>query len=234
MDFAWDRPLTSREILASAFALARQNGGPFIRLSLGPLLVAAAFDFASRAMPADSLAIVPVFLICVALYGIGESRASYAAWELLNNRPVDHAQVIAQIRRYAVPIVLTYALKSTLVLIGLLLLVVPGVLLLISWFAIPLANVVEGRGVRASLRRSRGLAKGNRRQIFATLAVIDLALTLVVTALTIAVADPTSGQGPIWLSILLWFVALVYLPFHGTLSAVLYANARMRNEGYAP
>jgi hypothetical protein len=46
--------------------------------------------------------------------------------------------------------------------------------------------------------------------------------------------DFTTGQAPVWVSILSWLFSLLYLPFHAALSAILYANARIRNEGYAP
>jgi hypothetical protein len=232
MDFMWDRPLSTGEILISALGLTRQHGRLLMRLAIGPLLVIAAIDLASRVMPAESLAILPVLLICFALYGIAETRATVAVWELLHHRTVDPGTVIAQVRRRSRTVVPTYVLKSILVLIGLVFFVVPGLLLTARWFAVPLTNVVEELGVRAGLRRSRTLARGNRRQIIATLGIIDVTVTLMMVGFALAVADDTSGEEPAWATILSWLVALLYLPFHAALSAVLYANARLRNEGY--
>ena len=232
MDFVWNRPLSTREILVSALQLTREHGGILVRLALGPVLLAMAVDFASRALPGESLAIIPVLLILFALYGYAETRAGVAAWELLHNRTVDPAAVITRVRERWATIALTYVLKSILVLLGLLLFVVPGVLLMLRWFAIPLTYAVEGHGLRAGFRRSRTLGRGHRRQIFATMAVIDLTVAAVAIGCTLAVMDSTTGQVPIWVSILSWLLGVLYLPFHAALLTVLYANARARSEGY--
>jgi len=195
MDFVWDRPLSTREILVFALRLIREHGRVLVRLALGPLLIGMAVDFASRALPAESLAIIPVLLIVVALYVYAETRAGVAAWELLHNRTVDPTMVIIQVRRRWTTIVLTYVLKWVLILLGLLLFIVPGVLLMLRWFAVPLTNAVEGLGIRTSLRRSRTLARGNRRQIFATMAMIDFTIGAVMIGCTIAAIGFHNGSG---------------------------------------
>ena len=108
----------------------------------------------------------------------------------------------------------------------------PGVLLTLRWFAVPVAGVIEGLGVGQGFKRSGVLAQGNRRQIFLTIGILDVGLTIVSIAVTASVTDSRTGHQPFWLSAVSWVFAFVYLPYHGVLSSALYANARLRNEGY--
>jgi hypothetical protein len=127
-------------------------------------------------------------------------------------------------------VVVSYALKWLCILLGLVL-IVPGVLLTLRWFAVPVASVIEGLGVRQGFKRSRVLAQDNRRQIFLTIGMLDVGVTIVSIALTMSVTDSRTGHQPFWLSAASWVFAFMYLPYHGVLSSALYANARLRNEG---
>jgi hypothetical protein len=92
--------------------------------------------------------------------------------------------------------------------------------------------VVEARGPAQGFKRSAVLARGNRRQILATIGLLDIGLTVGSIGLAMSYADSQTSHGPIWMSLVSWAFAVVYLPYHGVLSSALYANARVRNEGY--
>ena len=109
---------------------------------------------------------------------------------------------------------------------------VPGALLIVRWFAVPAANVIEGTGVRQGFRRSRELARGNRRQIFITVGLLDVGMTVGALMLAIAAMDEVTSELPIWFTFFGSAFGLLYLIYHGVLSTALYANARVRNEGY--
>ncbi len=185
-----------------------------------------------RAMDAGSaaewLGVIPV-LGCT---GIAEARMIVAAWALLHGLPIDAADARARVRRHGATIVLAYSLKWILMMIGLLLLLLPAVLVLILTFAVPTVTVLEGRGLLAGLRRSRRLALRRKRFLLATIVAFDMAFAALALGFTLVFGDPDTGNLPLWADATTWMLSLLVVPVRATLMAVVYAEARVRHEGY--
>jgi hypothetical protein len=226
------RSQSAGELLDVSFNVVKGQFGLLLRLSFWPIVGVAAIDLISRALPVDSSLVLVTLPLSFAVYSLGEAAVSFAAWQILHGQAVSPAEVWRRVRECLGSVIVGYSLKWLGILVGLVLLIVPGILLLLRWFAVPTANIVEGRGVRESFRRSRDLARGNRRQILVTVGLLDVGMTLGSLALTMSVMDPATGTTPLWLSPITWSLAFLYLAYHAVVSSALYANARVRNEGY--
>jgi hypothetical protein len=225
-------PQSAGELLDVSLGIVKRHVGLLCRIGIWPVLGIAAVDLASRTFPDSTVVGMLTLWVTFAVYGWGEAAVSLAAWRLLHREPVTPSSVWEMVRRRMGSVAIGYTLKWIGMFLGLVFFLVPAALLLVRWFAVPAANVIEGLGVRAGFRRSRELARGNRWQIFVTIALLDL--SMIVLSLTVAamLMDETDPQLPLWFSVINWVWTMLYLLFHATLSAALYANARVRNEGY--
>ncbi len=83
------------------------------------------------------------------------------------------------------------------VMIGMVLLIVPGIILYVIWSVAAPALVEERRGVFASLSRSRDLTRGHRWKIFGTLFVMLVIYYLILAAFALVdpgLANQANGQ----------------------------------------
>ncbi len=225
------RPLSAGELLDLSFAIARRHLWSLLGLGGLPLAVAMLLDHVVRIVGVPNSAGIASFF-GLAAYGIAECRITLGAWQLLHGRPIDPDAARSQVWARTVPIVLGYMLKWTLVVLGLVLLVVPGVLVLLRWFAVPAVSALEGLGLRDSVRRSRSLARGHLRRLLATIGVFDAAVIAVSLAFGILYADELTSEPPLWTEILGWVLTALLVPFRSTLVAALYTDIRVRDEAY--
>jgi hypothetical protein len=223
-------PQSAGELLDVSLGVVKRHAGLLGRIALWPVVGIAVVDLATQALPEAASLVTMWFLF--AIYGWGEAAVSLAAWRLLHQEPVDPASVWATVGGSLGSVAIGYSLKWAGLLLGLIFFVVPMAFLLTRWFAVPSANVIERLGIRAGFRRSRELARGNRWQIFITIALLDLGLVVASVGLGYFFVDDVTGRPPLWFTVGGWIWSLLYLVFHATLSAALYANARMRSEGY--
>ena len=226
------RPQSAGELLDVSFNVVKRHPVLLIRLGIWPTMGIAAIDLCLGALPADSGLLLLALPLTFAVYSLGEAGVSFAAWRLLHGETVEPAAVWSRVREHLPSVVVGYLIKWLVVMCGLLLLILPGALLLLRWFAVPAATVIEGHGVRQSFARSRQLARGNRRQIFITVGLLDVGMTIGSVILAVTTTDNATGATPIWVSLVSSAIGLIYLLYHAVLSSALYANTRVRNEGY--
>ncbi len=98
-----------------------------------------------------------------------------AAIEDLNGQKPSFRDCIRTALRLFFPILATAFLVGLGVVLGAILLFVPGIMLFVRWWVAMPALVQERRGVTASIARSRDLTKGNRWRIFGLLLILWLA-----------------------------------------------------------
>src|SRR6202044_3824107 len=81
------------------------------------------------------------------------------------------------------------------VLIGLFLIVVPGLVLLTIWAVAAPVVVLEHPGAMAALGRSRELVRGNGWQVFGVVFIFNILVLIVASALELAAASAGAGLG---------------------------------------
>jgi len=121
------------------------------------------------------------------------------------------------------------------VMVGFVLLIVPGVLWSISYMLIGPAIMIEGLKAGPSLKRSWQLVKGHRGKGFAVLLVINLLVVLIglgVGSLAKMFLNLESSSGTIFGNAIDNLVSVVLTPLGVVASILLYYDLRIRKEGF--
>jgi hypothetical protein len=226
------RPLSAGELLDLSFAVARRH--LFVLLGLGgvPLAAAVLLDIGLRIVgagpDAELLAVIPT-LACM---GVAEGRMIVAAWQLIHGEPL-HAEAARRlVRARLLPVMLGYTIKWVLGIVGLFFFLLPGVYMLLRWFAIPTVTMLEQRGLRDSFRRSRTLGRGHKWRLLGTVGVFDLAVFLLSMGILWLYSDGVTGETPLWADGVGWVLSVLLVPIRATLMVAVYTEIRVRDEAY--
>jgi hypothetical protein len=124
------------------------------------------------------------------------------------------------------------------VIVGLFALIIPGIFLAILWlFAGPVV-VIEGKGVRDSLRRSQDLVRGSWWTVFLAFVLIQVVTAVAQLAIGIvgaAILTPLDGTALAWgEGIWSTLTQLLVQPFALIAIAILYADRVLRVDGRLP
>lgn len=140
------------------------------------------------------------FLMFVITATILQATLIHTTVQDLNGGKATIGQSLATGLRALLPLIGLSFLFSIGVILGFMLLLVPGVMLLVAWFVAVPALIVDRTGVTGALGRSAQLTRGNRWRVFGLLVIMYVALfiiSLIVGAITGvsamgAGADPTA------------------------------------------
>ena len=220
------------DVVRTTARLFGRKAGVFLGLALiGALpawLVSALMVLLYDGAPARVLLVLLQLGASAVGYGWSAAAIIYYAVRTLRAEPPPIGETAAQALRKVPDVVATYALVSLAAAVGLLLLVVPGVLLwLMFWAAVPVA-AVEG-GTISALRRSHELTNGRKWPLLGVLVVWLLAALLLAVggafALAFAATDMLillGGMGMLQVAIwALW----------GVVGATSYYHLRSSAEG---
>lgn len=146
----------------------------------------------------------------------------------LSGQPVRVVEMVRNAAKRFWPTLGVVILQGFGVVIGLVLLVVPGLIALtMLYVAVPVC-VIEQRSATASLNRSAALTKGHRWSVFGLLLVVILG-GAVIMLLVEQVALMTAG--PIGQAIAEYLEQVAYIPFTAIVGTVLYQALRTAKEG---
>jgi hypothetical protein len=120
-----------------------------------------------------------------------------AAHDIMDGRR-DHTvgSLLASVRPVFLTLVFTGIVAGIGILIGFVLLIVPGLFLLTIWALAAPVVVIERKGVMDALDRSRGLVRGHGWQVFAVIVVlllVNIVLGGVIQAILTAASDDVVG-----------------------------------------
>lgn len=120
-------------------------------------------------------------------------------------------------------------IRAILMIIGTVLLIVPGLIAYKRYFAIVAAFTLEKLSVRAALKRSRELSMDNGKRIFFLLGAVALFAIFAGAMLGGFLAAIAKGT----LAAILYLVAVaLFTPFAAIVMTLLYYDIRIRREGY--
>jgi hypothetical protein len=157
----------------------------------------------------------------------------------LNGRKASLGACLTTAFRNLLPVFLISLLMALGLMLGFILLVVPGLILMIVWCVTIPAQVVEQRGVLASFDRSRELTRGSRWSIFG-LFVLYIVLSWIVAAVFLAVGAAVSGSltGIATNQVMQLFISPVVSGASSLIGAVgtaaIYYELRVAREGIGP
>ena len=159
---------------------------------------------------------------------LGDAIILHAAFQDMRRRPVRLVESLNVGLSRFLPLIGIAIVAGFLILLGTILLIIPGLILYTMWFVGVPACVVERLGPWTSLRRSRELTKGYRWKVFALgllLVVVNLGGSVVASSLTALAGNPIVGLTGqlIWTGIAAAFSAVVF--------TVTYYDLRVIKEG---
>jgi hypothetical protein len=121
------------------------------------------------------------------------------------------------------------------VLIGFVLLIIPGILWMLSYSLVVPVVMIEGGKAEASVKRSRELAKGNRMKVFAVLFVVSIIQGLAgygIARLAYMFIDAQSPAGALLVAALGGVAQIALVPLVIIADILLYYDFRIRKEGF--
>jgi len=238
------RPMEYGEIFNEAFDLYKRNFVLFA--GIGAVVYIPYFlilELAPYSPIVAVLAIVCLYLPMVVAYG--------AIVKALADRYIGKEATIAGSWRYVLrrllPFLLTSLMAWLAIVVGFILLCVPGIIAAFWMFFVASVMIVEDRYYGSAFRRSRELAAGQWRRILniaGLVVLLSMGVSLVAQmieaipqALLNASAGPAgAGAAPLPVALLqgllLARVQTVVAPVTALLSVLLYFDVRVRKEGY--
>jgi hypothetical protein len=178
------------------------------------------FVFESRALTALLMNAtgVTLSLFCQGVIFLG-------ALQHIRGRPVSAIESLKKALAHAVPLLALSLMIAVATLVGLVMLVIPGLIVrTISFASIP-ACLAEGRGPLQSWSRSAALTKGCRWQLFGVALLLFIISMIVSTVLAIG---PDSEMMYLVLTHL-W--TSLFSAYQGAVTAVAYHRLRTLKEG---
>lgn len=249
------RPLDFGEILDVAFTLYRRHFGTFFLTALLPNLPIAAFwaylgsvAGSGAGAPEEVSALAGVGVLLMAPYSAVAAILVWAALVHQSSRAMTGGRVAVgdgyrrALSRF-LPLLGAGIVAMILIGLGFMLLIVPGILVAVMFFAVVQAVVIEEEGPLAALGRSRDLARDGWVRIFGVLVVTWLIVFLptmavfgglgFLAALFPGVSEGMMAGGAVNAGLQAVSVAVGALttPYMVASLVVLYYDRRVRKEG---
>ncbi|HEY1911367.1 MAG TPA: hypothetical protein VGG73_10625 [Vicinamibacterales bacterium] len=244
------RPLSVGELLDRTFTFYRRRFVLFVGIAAIPSAVALAFQVgrlygAFSTSVATTVVLGLVSLIVSVVTGTFVHGATVVAVSQLQlEQDTNIAEAFAAIRPLVGELFIIGLNVGVRVMLGLLLLIVPGIILALSYsVAVPVA-ILEGTTVSESLTRSSDLTRGGRGRIFViyclffVLTMVGGAFWPVITgAIAAARSVPLNyAHLPMWAQLVSQFGAFVTQSLIGPITTIaltlVYYDQRVRKEAF--
>lgn len=239
------RPLSLGDVLDGAFTLYRRNFATFFLTALIPLapvalawlVVPPMLGGGDEMIATMQLLIMPYSLFAWLLISGGITHGGSVAWS--GGTPTTGSLLGTGLRRLPAVAVTTLA-SYFLIMLGFLLLIIPGFILVALTFAVVPAVIVERLGPFAAIGRSSRLSKGARGRILAALIVGWIIIFLPTFAISFffgfgaaAAAGAGATEGVRFVALLsagTQVLSALTTPFLPLVSLLLYYDRRARTE----
>ncbi|MGA0606527.1 hypothetical protein ACO2Q0_11045 [Phenylobacterium sp. VNQ135] len=184
-------------------------------------------------------------LVTLATTGILQGSLIYATVQDMNGAKPSIGESLATGLRNFLPLIVVSILAALGMVLGFMLLIVPGVMLLVAWSVVLPALIADRTGIFGAFGRSAELTRGNRWRIFGLLLITWIAAMLfglifgaiagvnLLTAGTDADAIQRAAFSPLNIAINVLSQTLTYM-VTSTGIAVLYVELRKARDGLGP
>ena len=168
-----------------------------------------------------------IYVVCGALVEGGLAYGVVAS--MRGAQDVDLWKIFGRSLRVLPRISMLSFVVGFLILIGLFLLIVPGIFVILMLFVAVPASVMEGGGIQKALKRSEELTDGFRGGLFVVLLVITVPAEVLSFLLGLGV---TRGFEPLFGEILNFFITdFLFAGIGATCAAVAYHDLRILKDG---
>ena len=245
------RPLTIGELLDRTFLYYRRHFVLFVGIAALPGTLLLAFQLAPiffKPTTTGALLTAVFYLGTIFVYLVTTTLTTgatvIAVSQVLLARETNVAEAFKSIRPRIGELILISMNVGVRVMLGLMLLIVPGIVLALRYsLAIPVA-VLEEVGVSDALSRSATLTKGHLGRVLViyvllfVLILIGSMLWPSLTAIIVLIFSPAvqDGQSPAWVKVLLEFGTFVSQSILGPIVTIaltlMYYDERVRKEAF--
>jgi hypothetical protein len=237
------RPRTVSELVDVEFELLRRHYASFLTIVAVGLAPVVALGIAlgvgaavlgagakhSGVSPALIGGVVTAALAMIACFIVLQGALIHAASDAYLEDRVDVADAFRRAAARTGTIFLAYALAAVIVLVGYVMLIVPGIYFGLALFAVPAIVLLEGVGPGDAVSRSFALTKGRKWAVLGALLVAGL--ISFAGRMTLGFAANVFGSVGLALAgQILGFVA--FYPVTTVMVVLLYYDSRIRVEGF--
>jgi hypothetical protein len=136
----------------------------------------------------------------------------------------DHSvgQLLRSVEPVFWPLVAVSILFGLGLLVGFILLIIPGLILLVIWSVVAPVTVLERPGITSAFGRSRELVRGNGWNVFGVIVIVFV----IVFVISIVAGIAASGLGSVGRALVQWVVNSAIAPVTALSAAVLYFSLR--------
>jgi|SRR5579872_4206127 len=177
--------------------------------------------------PGAILAFAGGLIVWIILNVVTEATVLYGSFQAMRNRPVEIGESFKKGLARLGPIIGLSICVGLVVVLGMMLLIVPGFILLAMFFVALPVCVVEGLGPFQSMSRSSALTKGHRWKIFGIYLVLAIVGGVVGSIITAVLS--VAGLVVAVLGQMLWNTLMG--AYQSIVVAVAYHDLRVAKEG---
>lgn len=213
--------------LSRTFSTLTKNPAIFMGLTAIAVVLPIAVQLLSMGNP---LVIMVSNLLSLVLGLLVQGAIAFGVYQALLGQKAGFGETISRAGAHMWRMFLAALLMGIGIMLGTILLVIPGIILACAWAVTLPACVVEGLGAVDSLKRSMELTKGFRLKIFGLVIVAGIAMVLfmgVVVALVLIL--PGAGETVIVAGTALALIAPQ--AFYSVMMPVVYYDLRQVREG---
>jgi glycerophosphoryl diester phosphodiesterase family protein len=219
-------------IFSGAWDIFTANFGKFIIITAIAVIPNLFLQFGvdnSAAEPSleSALTVLLSIVFSLLLNTVGFAVIIHIAFQYLRGQPASLADALPKGLARMFPLIGAALLLSLGVVLGTLLLIIPGIMLAIRWFLAMPVCVLERAGPVASLRRSAELTKGHRWGLFGIFVVV-----LVVNGVIGALVGLLVSSAGLMVGVLAQFVwAAIWTAYFDSVWVMMYHDLRVAKEG---
>ena len=165
--------------ISGVYRLYFGNIGVLLPLAMLPAVPAAIFTVVNHVLPSTLMTLVGGIIILIA-YHVVYGAIVIAVNDLSLGKPISMAEALGRVSpKLAKEIILTGFIQWIMLMLGFILLVIPGIIFSIRYLFSIIVVVQEGAPYWPALERSRDIAKGHGWQIFLHLMAFTIPIVAV-------------------------------------------------------
>ena len=167
-------------------------------------------------------------LLTLVLGPLTQATVLHVAFQDMRGGRVSLTEAVRGTLGHFLPLIGLAICIGVAIAVGLLLLIVPGLILMIMWYVVYPACIIERQGVFASMERSSKLTKGHRWALFGTWLLLAIA-GAILAAVVSALVGLTGNSGLAMAGSLAWSASAS--AFGIIFTVVVYHDLRVAKEG---
>lgn len=229
------RPRRPTELIDASLALLR---GRYLRLMALAAVPLAPYVLVSLALAlrygasAEQEWWAELVLLEFSCGAVAYAALSLAIADLYHGRPLDTAGALRKTLPRTWTVITSSLVSTAITLVGLALIIAPGIYFMALFFGVPIIAVLEHRGFADTFRRSTRLADGHVLAILGSYGLAWLVVSLLAVIAEVIAGGGLLPQRPVAANLVGNLFAIIYYPVLAAVATLLYYDLRIRKEGY--